>query len=54
MRVRFVALVVEVGDAHADAGVQVDLAVVVGHAHFLRRRVDAAEVALERGPSCRP
>ena len=47
MRVRCVALVVEIGDAHLDAGVQVDLAVVVRHAHFVGRREDAAQVALE-------
>ena len=29
---------------------EVDLAVVVGHAHFFGRRVDAAEVALRACP----
>ena len=41
------ALPSRIDDADADARVEVDLAVVVGHAHFFGRRVDAAEVPLD-------
>ncbi len=48
-----VALFVEHGDANADVRVERDLAVVVGHPHFVDRGIDAAEVAGEALP-CRP
>ncbi len=41
-----VAVVVDDRDAHADAGVERDLAVVVRHPHLLGGGVDAAQVAL--------